>query len=131
MEKDFENWHKIKDGLQKNKGTASFKEREIWWCSVGVNVGDEEDGKGINFRRPVLVVRKFNKKIFWGVPLTTQVKDKVHYHKIHFKEQTQCVMVTQLKLYDSKRLTSQMGKLTKEQLHEIRNVLSKLMLGNN
>ena len=127
MEKDFANWHKIKSGLQKNKSSATFKDREIWWCSVGANVGDEEDGKGVNFRRPVLVVRKFNKRIFWGLPLTTQVKEKPHYHKIHFKDNIQCVMITQLKLYDSKRLSVKIGQLTISQAKEIRRVLRELI----
>ena len=127
MEKDFTTWHKTKDNLQKNAGTSSFREREIWWCGIGINIGDEEDGKGSNFRRPVLIIRKFNKKIFWGVPLTTQIKDNPNYHKIHFKEKIQCAMLTQLKLYDSKRLGSKMRKLTKTQVDEVRNALIGIM----
>ena len=127
MEKDFTNWHKVKTGLQKNSSQASFEERDVWWCSVGLNVGDEEDGKGANFRRPVLVLRKFNKRIFWGVPLTTQVKDKPYYHKINFKGAPQCAMITQLKLYDSKRLSERMGKITHEQLKKIKgDIISSL-----
>lgn len=66
MQEDFEGWHKVKTEIQAKQGAPSYKNREIWWYKVGVNVGDEEDGKGVNFNRPVLVVRKFNKRIFWG-----------------------------------------------------------------
>ncbi len=30
------------------------------WCSIGINVGDEEDGKNELYERPVLVIKKFN-----------------------------------------------------------------------
>ena len=127
MKKDFDSWNIIKKGLQDRNACASFEEREIWWCSIGLNVGDEEDGKGENARRPVLVLRKFNKRIFWGVPLTTKVKDNPHYYKIQFKEKEQCAMLTQLKLYDSKRLGSKMGRLSKIQLSGIRKAIAALI----
>ena len=37
----------------------------------GKNIGFEQNGKGSNFVRPILVLRKFNSSIFWGLPLTT------------------------------------------------------------
>jgi hypothetical protein len=57
------------------------------------------------------------------VPLSTQIKDKFHYHKITFHGKTQSAMLSQLKLYSTKRLTAKMGKLTVEQLEEIREIL--------
>jgi mRNA interferase MazF len=97
--KDFSEWHRLKTELQQRQGSPNPNQREIWWCSVGLNLGHEEDGKGTQFSRPVLVVRKFNRRIFWGVPLTTQIKDKLHYHRIYFKEQEQCAMLSQLRLW--------------------------------
>jgi hypothetical protein len=35
-----------------------YHKREIWWCSLGVNVGFEQDGTGTNYDRPVLVICK-------------------------------------------------------------------------
>jgi mRNA interferase MazF len=35
-----------------------FKNGEIWWCSIGENIGSEMYGKGEFYRRPVLVIRK-------------------------------------------------------------------------
>jgi mRNA interferase MazF len=66
-----------------------FQEREVWWCNIGVNIGDEEDGKSEFFSRPVLIIHKFNKKVFWGIPLTAQVKDNPNYHKIKFRDRVQ------------------------------------------
>ena len=54
--KDFDSWNKEKKGLE-NVGhdILSFHEREIWWCSIGINLGDEQDGKNELFERPVLI----------------------------------------------------------------------------
>ena len=43
--KDFQGWHTLKQNLDKRQSTSvpTIKEREIWWCSIGVNVGDEEE----------------------------------------------------------------------------------------
>ena len=53
MTKDFKKWHKIKENIHEKAGSALFQERELWWCSLGVNVGFEQDGTGvvgINFK---------------------------------------------------------------------------------
>jgi hypothetical protein len=45
MQKDFPGWHRHKEQLHAQHQTPTFQEREIWWCSVGVNIGHEMDGK--------------------------------------------------------------------------------------
>ena len=67
MEKDFDRWNINKKRLHSQNVLHFYHEREIWWCSLGVNIGFEQDGTGKNFDRPVIVVRGFNKKyIFWS-----------------------------------------------------------------
>ena len=69
--KRFRAWHKLKYKISHNSDLPlGYKERDIWWLSLGHNVGVEEDGKGEMFNRPVLVVKGFNKDLFWGVPLS-------------------------------------------------------------
>lgn len=127
MSKNFQEWLEIKQKLNDHHGIPTYKEREIWWCSIGVNIGHEEDGKGLFYRRPVLVTRKFNQHIFWGIPLTTQIKEKHYYHRIIFKEQEQCAMISQLRLWESKRLNRKMGKLDKEQFDALRQKLKEML----
>lgn len=127
MIKDFKDWHQIKTDIDGSEKLPSFQEREIWWCSIGANVGHEEDGKGLYFRRPVLIIRKFNRRIFWGIPLTTQIKDKHYYHRIYFQDREQCVMLSQLRLWECKRLNSRMGKLDLKQFQEIKEKLKNML----
>ena len=94
---------------------------------MGANVGHEEDGKGDRFARPVLVVKKFNRQIFWGVPLSTQLKDKFYYHRIYFHDKPQSAMLSQLKLFSTKRLTTKMGQLDDIQFNQIRENLKSYL----
>lgn len=131
MEKDFNKWSNLKQKLNFDHKTPSFEEREIWWCSIGLNIGHEENGKSELFSRPVLIVRKFNNYIFLGIPLTSKIKEHHRfYHKIYFKDTEQSVMLSQIRVWESRRLTRIKGKLSIEQFKEIRNLLSKIILGD-
>lgn len=130
--KDFNGWANLKEKIDTDSPVPTFKEREIWWCSIGVNVGHEVDGKNNFYNRPVLVVRKFNARMFWGVPLTTKVKDNPFYFQIHFKgheavERKRCVMLSHLRLYDSKRLHDKMGWLARDEFTAVKNALKGLL----
>ena len=81
MEKNFKKWHSIKALLDKKKKEIYFKEREIWWCSLGLNIGFEQDGKNYRFERPVLILKKFSKDLFWALPSTSQDKTGEYYYQ--------------------------------------------------
>jgi mRNA-degrading endonuclease toxin of MazEF toxin-antitoxin module len=128
MEKDFNQWNILKKKLTDKKNIPAFRQREIWWCHLGVNIGDEENGKNNVYSRPILIIKKFNNHILWGLPLTTRIKEKRYYHKIKFKDNEQCVMISQLRLWDARRLTARMGKLPNDQFDEIKRIVSELIL---
>ena len=69
MVKDFERWHKQKSWIDGFKDRPPFfHEREIWFCSVGLNIGHEQDGSGKRYLRPVIVIKKLGRKTFMGLP---------------------------------------------------------------
>lgn len=127
MEKNFDEWSIFKKDLNNTHKTPTFTQREIWWCSIGVNIGHEEDGKNKFFNRPVLIIRKFNNHIFLGVPLTTKIKENKFYHSIHFHGCNQSAMLSQLRVWEGRRLTHKMGKITKEQFSEIRKKIKEMI----
>lgn len=46
MTKDFNNWNTEKQNLEENTlNDLVFHRREVWWCSIGINLGYEQDGK--------------------------------------------------------------------------------------
>ena len=81
MEKDFDTWNKEKKTVDKKSVNKKlyFYAREIWWCSAGLNIGVEADGKNENFERPMLIIKKFNADMVRVLPLTTKEKSNKYY----------------------------------------------------
>lgn len=121
--KDFDSWNQKKKAIETfSENRFHFHEKEIWWASLGLNVGDEQDGKNELFERPVLILKKFNKKIAWIVPLTTKAKTGPYYYSIHNPgvEKSSYLILSQLRLLSAKRLRRRMGKITGAQNKNIK-----------
>jgi len=126
--KDYKLWHKLKTFLHNEKPRVFFHQSEIWFCHLGENIGFEQDGKGENFLRPVVIIRKFNNQIFWAVPLTSQIKDSPYYHSIKFNlGKKNSAILSQLRLIDCKRLKYKMGTLSKSEFLELTKKLKEII----
>jgi len=123
----FEKWYKIKIKIQSKERKIYFKEREIWWTSLGANIGFEQDGKNCNFERPVLVLKKFNKDIFWSLPLTTKNKKGKYYLKLDYNNPKSSLILSQLKLISSKRLIRKIRVLPEKEFKQVRKKIKKLL----
>jgi len=120
MRKNFQSWHNKKTTINEAKKRPFFHEKEIWWCSLGVNVGFEQDGGGEDFLRPVIVFRKFNNEIFWGIPLThTQKKTKYYFQFIFGDKISSTAILSQIRLIDASRLSHKLGNLSDGDLGEL------------
>ncbi len=100
---------------------------EVYWCSIGENIGDEENGKGLKFRRPVLVFKKFNNNIFWAIPLTTKNKDNKYYVKVLLKDEAVSAMISQLRIIDTKRLDQKIGYISKSDYFKVKQEIIKII----
>ncbi|MBI2023161.1 type II toxin-antitoxin system PemK/MazF family toxin [Candidatus Giovannonibacteria bacterium] len=115
MEKDFQNWHNKKSNIDKIEKRPFFHEREIWFCYLGANIGFEQDGSGEEFLRPVLIVRKFNNEIFWGIPLTKAHKklakkaEKYYFSFSFISDIKSAAILSQIRLIDARRLSRHIG----------------------
>lgn len=127
MQKDFDKWNMQKKHVQESSQVITFSEREIWWCSLGQNIGDEEDGKNDLFERPVLVVRKFSKNAAIVFPLTTKGKNgSIFYHKLVSSDNSY-VILSQIRLISTKRLLRNMYKLGRGEFDIIRSKAKNLI----
>jgi mRNA interferase MazF len=116
MEKDYDRWNVHKKALNADSRLLKFHEREIWWCSIGVNVGSEQHSQTLNFSRPVLIVRTFTSTLFWGIPLTTKVKETSSFRFSLLLDGVQNdALIMQMRAFDSRRLQRKMLTLEKEQ----------------
>lgn len=117
-------WHKIKIKIQlaDDKNNLYFYEKDVWWASLGANIGHEEDGKNDMFERPVLILKKFNKHLILIIPLSSKIKkDKFYYYKfISHSEKFVSAMICQIRLISSKRLIRKMGNISNQDFNEIK-----------
>jgi molybdopterin-guanine dinucleotide biosynthesis protein len=80
----FDIWNTKKQLLDKKDNIIKFRERDVLFISVGKNIGFEQNGKGEEFLRPVVVLKKFSSYSFIGTPLTSKNKEGIFYHKVRF-----------------------------------------------
>jgi len=120
MEKDFDQWNKHKKAHNDSELKIYFYEREVWWCALGVNVGFEQDGKGEKFARPVLILKKYSKNVFVGIPLSTAQRESKYHHSFLFLDGVSTALLSQIRLFDSKRLLVKMGRVPEDVYEEIR-----------
>ena len=112
---NFLNWHHKKEIIHNESFRPFFQERDIWWCSIGLNVGYEQNGKGEDFGRPIIIFRKFSNEVFWGIPLTTKIHSGKFYIPVNLEDKiARVATLSQLKLMDGKRLYQKMGFLNKK-----------------
>lgn len=127
MKKDFLYWHKKKENIDNTNKRVYFHEREVWWCRIGVNVGYEQDGKGENFARPVIIFRKFNNEVCWVIPLSAKIKIGKFYLPIDLDDDVARVAIlSQLRLIDAKRLYQKIGVLEEDEMEKLRSVIINL-----
>ena len=119
--KDFDQWNKEKKLLSRT-GYESlfFHEREIWWCSLGLNLGEEQDGKNDLYERPVLVLKKFNNKIAWVLPMTSHARDGKYYYQLEYNGSISSVILSQIRLVSVKRFRRIVRKISQHQFQLIR-----------
>jgi len=128
MQKDFDNWNILKKKIDSDEQTFHVNERQIWWCSIGLNVGSEQNGHGENFERPVLVIRKYTATTFLCLPLTTKEKQGNYYHKIYSKIDPQSwVILSQSKVIDIKRFRRFLGSIQRKEFIQITNKYKELL----
>jgi len=129
----FDKWNEVKKKSHTTIRNVGFKEREIFWIRIGQNIGSEEFGKGNEFQRPVLIVKKLTKDLFFGIPLTSQIKEENDYFiTIEFNTKKSIsknsVMLLQLKSFDKKRLMGKIGTLNKEQFNKVLTKIRNLFI---
>lgn len=119
MPKDFDSWNQIKKKIDIREKLVFCNQREIWWCSLGLNVGVEEDGKNQLFERPVLIIKVFNERMLRVAPLTGKIKEDKYHITINYNNRSGSVILSQLKTISSKRLSRKLCRLDKKQFAKV------------
>lgn len=127
MQKDFDGWNKRKKEIS-NEIINFYREREIRWCSLGINVGFEQDGTGETYRRPVLIIKGLSRHVCLVIPLTTSIKKNPYHIEIgNITGKKAFVILSQIRLIDTKRLHDRLAILDKNKFEIIRKAIRDLI----
>lgn len=127
MQKDFDSWNEVKRKIDTEQ-SRFYKTREIWWCRFGVNIGTEQNGRGRNFLRPIIVLRGFSPEACLVVPLTTSNKKhslRIPVGIIGGKEAS--ANISQLRVLDTRRFVERIGVLEKQIFMDMRKTVRELL----
>lgn len=125
----YNNWNLKKQDLQFGTSTDTlfFNEAEIWWCSLGINIGAESFGKGDNFYRPILIIKKLSNDLCVALPITSKRKVGTWFYNMNFQDKTQCVMLYQIRVIHKKRLYLKIGQIENTILSLVKEKLENLL----
>jgi mRNA interferase MazF len=141
FQKDFDGWNQLAKELDQkqchlfdvNTKKYIFRTREIWFCSVGVNIGTEICGKNLEFERPILVINRSH-RTFVCLPLTSKKPKFEHlYVDISYIDNSgvlveSYVLTSNPISYDVNRLQRKIRKLSS---HNFNKILSQVQSNFN
>jgi UDP-N-acetylbacillosamine transaminase len=128
MNNKFNNWNKLKQNIHQKDIKINIKERNVYFISMGQNVGTESYGKGELFLRPVIVYKKISHNSFVGIPLTSKIKDGSYYFTFNRKNgKKNTAMLNQMKTFDSKRVVSFNGTISKNVYRDLKSQLATFL----
>lgn len=125
--KNFFEWIAIKQKRDEHDYSPPLiTEGDLWWCAVGENVGVEISGKSENFTRPVVILKKFGRLGFLGIPTTTRKRTGSWYVPFMHKGIEEIAMLNQTRVLSYKRLDRKMGTLDGEDFKKIKGAYVRL-----
>ncbi len=101
-------------------------EGDIWWASIGENVGSEINGKSDLFSRPAVIYKKLAHGFYFVIPTTTQQRTGSWF--VHFRQRNKAMVAClhQARAIDYRRLSSKLGTLDDEDLERVKAGFRKL-----
>ena len=129
MNKRFNEWINLKSSLDKQSNRPPLVSKgDIWWISVGENVGSEISGKDTLFSRPAIILKKLAHGFYFIIPTTTKPRKGTWY--VDFKHQSidMVACLHQARAIDYRRLSSKLGTLDDEDFARIKKGFQELYI---
>ncbi len=121
MKKRFFEWFPLKRTLHDREQKPPYvSEGDIWWASIGENVGSEINGKSNLFSRPVIIYKKLAHGFYFVVPTTTQEKQGSWFVAFRQQAKTMIACLHQARAIDHRRLSSKLGTLDDEDFERVK-----------
>ena len=127
MDDEFDMWNGHKKRIHCTGKYIHFREGDIRWVYFGKNVGTEIMGKGEEFFRPVLVVKKVYRYSAIVVPLSSHKNTGNYYFSFTSTIGVeQCANLAQVKYIDGKRFLKKTGMISQIDFVQLKNRFCKL-----
>ena len=108
----FVSWTKLKIKIHVSERRFYPREKQIWWVSLGQNIGTEVNGKNERFERPVLVLRRYHADSCLVLPLSSRLKTGSYY--MNFQNQRGEISIlnfSQVRSISTKRFIRMISKM--------------------
>lgn len=127
--KDFDLWNEEKKKLEINSPIIFFHIREVWWCKLGINLGFEQDGKNLDFARPVIILKTYSVNAALVAPLTSKNKKGAYYFDIGKVDGRDAkAVLSQIRFVDKRRLINKADVIKEEIFEKLRSAIIQLNL---
>lgn len=128
MEKDFDGWNEQKKQVNARADVLFYRERDVRWCQLGINVGFEQDGTGEQRARPVLILKAFSRSVCLVLPLTTSTKHNPYHVSVgKVGDRKAFAIISQLRLVDTKRLDQKIGNLKAKVFERVKKAVKDML----
>ena len=95
---------------------------------MGANVGIEQDGKGDKYMRPILIFRKFSRRMGWALPLSTKVaKGEFFFPLLSESNIIRTAILPQMRMVDIKRLIHKIDTISDKEYGYLKKELIALI----
>ncbi|MEI6511247.1 MAG: type II toxin-antitoxin system PemK/MazF family toxin [Candidatus Uhrbacteria bacterium] len=117
----FDEWNEEKQRIDgKTHKPPYVSVGDIWWMSIGRNVGAEIYGKNSTFARPAVILKKLTYDFYLVAPTSTTVRTGTWYVPIKQNGVSMTVCLNQIRTMDYRRLQSKLGSIDDEENRRIR-----------
>lgn len=117
---NYDDWNFIKKKLSKNKIKILFKEGDIWWISLGLNLGEEIYGKNQLYSRPVVIFKKLSSYACIVLPLSTKHKNGSWFFTFEIQNIFQTISLHQIRFVSTKRFIKKFAEIPESDFELIR-----------
>lgn len=127
--KHFIEWIVIKEKLHSDEyQPPHVREGEIWWVSLGENVGAEINGKSQLFSRPAIIFKKLSRDFYFVIPTTTQLRIGTWYVSFKQTGQLRTACLHQARSLDYRRFYSKLGQMDEADFARLKMNFQKLYI---
>ena|SRR3989338_2053100 len=125
--KPFLEWTGLKEKLDgKEHKPPMVSEGDIWWASLGTNIGSEIDGKSSLFTRPVIIYKKLAHGFYFIIPATSKPQEGSWYVSFNYQENTSVACLHQARAIDHRRLSNKIGTIDEADFKLVKQGFGKL-----